>query len=58
MSIGMTCSKITACGTPAVVWLHVHDEKFDYKMSEEKKILLFQDTIKADPHETDAKGRF
>ena len=41
MSIGMTCSKITACGTPAVVWLHVHDEKFDYKMSEEKKILLF-----------------
>lgn len=41
MNSGMTCPKITACGNPAVVWLLVHDEKCDYGMSEEKKILLF-----------------
>jgi hypothetical protein len=41
MNIGMTCSKITGCGTAAVVWLHVHDEKCDYGMGEEKKMLLF-----------------
>jgi hypothetical protein len=37
----MACSKIRTCGTPAVVWLHVHDEKCDYEMSEEKRILIF-----------------
>jgi hypothetical protein len=41
MNSGITCPKITACGNPAVVWLLVHDEKCDYGMSEEKKILLF-----------------
>jgi hypothetical protein len=41
MNIGMTCSKISAYGTPVVVWLHVHGEKCDYEMNEEKKILLF-----------------
>jgi hypothetical protein len=46
---------ITACGTPAVVWQHVHDEKCDYGIHLKDD---FSPAIKADPDETDAKRKF